>query len=488
MKQLSLHRLSVFLGVVGLIIGAIMLYFRPQESWYDDAFWADWGYRLSQGEFVSNVWGAGKPSYSPLYALFMAVWYRVFGFSYIAAQLPNLIFAFITYLIICLRFEGGNLFHSRWGVVCFAFGFWVADGLFGIFTCGRVDTLCLLLGVLTIDSYFRAYGTHRIIDIVFFCLWSALQMATGFEGVLFTVVVLLVHGLLSFRASLRNWILYVWYTLSSVGSFGAVLLFMAKHHCAKAFIRTTFGFSYTIQSVIHFVETGELTFENKVAIEESMTFWDRVNALTIDGLFANKEYIVLLSVVVVLSLLAFCRKEVRGFSQANLTMILSSILIPWFFILAGRYPWYYTWAAYVPCLISFCVLSEKYQLENILSPIICVSVCVWFCLSPNNQNRKRIDVYREVDKNNLQNIEAAKINPNESTYIPYEWYYYLVRKNNKLYFEGSGRYPKDLTRMILTTPLEIDTWGDLLELEHLYDIGRYKVYRVLGDRGRQFLK
>ena len=465
-----------------------MLYFRPCESWYDDAFWADWGYRLSQGEFVSNVWGAGQPSYSPLYALFMSLWYRVFGFSYIAAQLPNLIFAFITYLVVCIRFENGRLFRTRWGVVCFAFGFWVADGLFGIITCGRVDTLCLLLGILTLDSYFRSYTTHKKKDIIFFCIWSALQMATGFEGVLFTSVILLLHGLLVFHRTLRNWTLYLWYALSSVVSFSAVLLYMAQHNCAKAFLRTTFGFSYTTQSIIHFAETGKLTFENNVPIEEGMSFLDRINALTIDGLFTNKEYIVLLIVVVILSLIAICRKDVRRLSQENRTMILSSILLPWIFILAGRYPWYYTWAAYIPCLISFCVLIEQYHLEKILSPILCVGMCVWFCFSPDNQNRKRIDIHRLVDKQNLQNIEAARIDPNESTYIPYEWYYYLAPYNNKLYFEGSGRYPKDMSKMILSTPQEISAWSNLFELEYQYDIGSYKVFRVLGDRGQNILK
>ena len=484
----TIKRLSVIAGLLGLAIGIVMLYFRPHESWYDDAYWADWGYRLSQGNYLTHVWGGGQPSYSPLYALLMAVWYRVVGFSYFTAQLPNLLIAFAAYLVVCLRIEGGKLFRTKWAAVCFAFGYWVSDGLFGVFTCGRVDTLCLLLGVLTVDAYFRAYKDNKTKDIVWFCIWSFLQMATGFEGVLFTVGVLLIHALLEFRDSLRKWWLYVWYALSSIVSFAAVIAFMAYHNCAKAFIRTMFGFSYTIQSIIHFFETGEFTLVNPVPLNDSMTFWERINNMTIEGFFANKEYLVLIIFVIALSVIVLCRKGKGSLSHIERTMIISSILLPWFYILAGRYSWYYTWAAYVPCLISFCVLIEHTHSEKVLAPLVCLGMVVWFCFSPDFQDRKRVDFRHEIDAQNLRDIEAAEIDPNESVYVPYKWYYYLAPTHDKLYFKGSGRYPKDMTKMVLSTTKEVDQWCNTLELEYLYNIDTLQVYRVVGDRGSHILK
>ena len=480
--------LAIALGLLGLAVGVFMLCFRPHESWYDDAFWADWGYRMSQGNFITHVWGGGQPSYSPLYALIMAVWYRVVGFSYFTAQLPNLLFAFAAYLVVCLRFEWGKLLRSKWVVVCFAFGYWAADGLFGIFTCGRVETLCLLLGVLTLDAFFRAYQTGNRWDVAWMCVWSALQMWTGFEGVLFTCVVLLLHGLVDLRQSLRQWRLYVWYGLSSVIAFAGVVTFMASHHCAKAFLQTMFGFSYTMQSIIHFFETGRLSFENNVPIEKTMTFWERIDSMTIEGLFANKEYLVLAAMVVILGIVALCRREKAKPSQTEKALLLSGLLAPWFFILAGRYAWYYTWVAYLPCLIAFCVWVERTHTQRLLVPVVCVGMCVWFCLSPSYRDRKRIDFRHEVDAQNMRDIEAAHINSQESTYVPYKWYYYLAPTNGNLYFEGSGRYPKDMTKMVLSTPDEISYWNSVLYMEHLYDIGNYQVYQVLGDKEGYILK
>ena len=485
-NRMNTKGLAIVLGLIGLAVGVFMLCFRPHESWYDDAFWADWAYRMSQGNFITHVWGGGQPSYSPLYALLMAVWYKVVGFSYFTAQLPNLLFAFAAYLVVCLRFERGRLLSSRWAVVCFAFGYWAADGLFGIFTCGRVETLCLLLGVLTVDAFFRAYETGSRSNVAWMCLWSALQMWTGFEGVLFTCVVLLLHGLVDLRQSLRQWRLYLWYAVSSVVAFVTVVAFMAWHHCAKAFLNTMFGFSYTMQSIIHFFETGQLSFENNVPIEESMTFWERIDSMTIEGLFANKEYLVLAVLVAVLAIVAVCRRD--KLSQTAKALVLSGLLAPWFFILAGRYAWYYTWVAYVPCLAAFCLLVGRSSVQRVLGPMVCVGMCVWFCLSPSYRDRKRIDFRHEVDAQNLRDIKAAQISNQESTYVPYQWYYYLAPTNDKLYFEGSGRYPKDMTKMVLSTPDEISYWNSVLEMKHLYDVGTYKVYQVLADKESYILK
>lgn len=488
MKRISIQGLAILLGMLGLTIEIVMLYFRPHESWYDDAFWADWGFRLSQGEFVSTVWGGGKPSYSPLYALMMALWYKLLGFSYFTAQLPNLLFAFLAYLVIVFRLDGGTLLRSKWSLLALAFGYWASDSLFGIFTCGRVDTLCLLLGLLTIESFARAFENRKVKDVFLLCVWSAFQMATGFEGVLFTVIVILIYGVLQWRKALHNWTLYLYYAISSIVSLGGVLLYMASHDCAKAFIRTTFGFSYTIQGAIHFFETGKFSFDTPVPIDDRMTLRERIDSLTIDGLMANREYGVLLIIVIILVAIVLYRKELKNLSSICGTMIVAGILAPWVYIVAGRYAWYYTWAAYVPILVSFCVLIEKVGVEKIVSSLLCIGMCLWFTLSPEYKDRKRLDFRHVIDEQNLCDIRSAGISPRESTYIPYKWYYYLAPTNNKLYFEGSGSYPKDMTKMVLSSPKEVEYWGNILELEYQYKVGSYGIYRVLGEKSNGFLR
>ena len=88
----------------------------------------------------------------------------------------------------------------------------------------------------------------------------------------------------------------------------------------------------------------------------------------------------------------------------------------------------------------------------------------------------------------MENIEAMDIADDEAIYIPYSWYYYLAPRNNHLYFRGSGRYVKRMKRMVLSSEEEIEEWQKKLEIEYMYDIGNRKVYRVLGDYGKNILK
>ena len=222
---------SVITGIICFLVCVFMLYFRPKESWYDDAFWADWALKLSQGNFITNVWGGGQPSYSPLYAIILAGWYKIVGFSFFAAQFPNLCFALATYLIICLDLPIGQFLNKKVSAIAFAICFWFADVLFWIFNCGRVDTLCLLLGILSIVSFVKAYETHSTKHVLLMCLWSFLIMATGFEGVLFTAVIIIIYSLMDIHTSIRRWKLYLVYIISSIASFIAVVAWMAYHNC-----------------------------------------------------------------------------------------------------------------------------------------------------------------------------------------------------------------------------------------------------------------
>jgi hypothetical protein len=219
-----------------------------------------------------------------------------------------------------------------------------------------------------------------------------------------------------------------------------------------------------------------------------MTLRERIDSLTIDGLMANREYGVLLIIVIILVAIVLYRKELKNLSSICGTMIVAGILAPWVYIVAGRYAWYYTWAAYVPILVSFCVLIEKVGVEKIVSSLLCIGMCLWFTLSPEYKDRKRLDFRHVIDEQNLCDIRSAGISPRESTYIPYKWYYYLAPTNNKLYFEGSGSYPKDMTKMVLSSPKEVEYWGNILELEYQYKVGSYGIYRVLGEKSNGFLR
>lgn len=488
LKEITPKRMAYGMGVICFFICIVMLYFRPQESWYDDAFWADWAYRLSQGNFITYVWGGGQPSYSPLYALFLSVWYRIVGFSYFSAQFPNYCFALIAYLVICRRFNDGNLFLSKSIIFGFSICYWFANELFWIFSCGRVDTLCFLLGILSIDAYLRAFETNRKINYFLFCLWSFMEMATGFEGVVFTFIFICIHAVLNYKLIFKKWYLYGLYVLSSFFSFTAVIAYMAWYNCAKAYLRTMFGFSYTMQSIIHFIETGDLSFENIIPIDDSMTLLQKLQNLTVDGILYNKEYLIMEAILIVLTFIMIVNHKWKELSVLSKICIFASILTPFVFALLGRYASYYTWTSYVFCCIAFFDLLQHSRIKEIGAWISVICIIMWFTLTPAHREFKRIDFCRAVDKQNIKDIQAANIDYTESIYIPYQWYYYLAPITDKIYFSGSGYYPKDMTKMVFSTSQERDHWVKTLDLEYLYNIGTKEVWGVRGDRGQNILR
>ena len=490
MHRLTVRQAEWIAGAVMFCITVFLLFFRPKESWYDDAYWADWAYCISQGGFITHVWGADQPSYNPLYALLLAGWYKVVGFSFVTAQLPNLIFAFAAYLVICLRWEDGKVFKSITAVIGFSFLYWFADTLYFIFTNGRPNTLCILLGVLTIDSFSRSMEKGRWQDILLFAVWSACMICTSMEGVVFTVVMLGVISVFNFKQYIKRWWMYVIYILSNIIGFALELAYMAYHNCGLAFLRVQFGFSSTVNTIMQRLNISG--WESSIGVVENtegMTLHERLASATMEGITDNREYIVCAILVISLLVVSIVRKQWKELTRFERSVIVSSIIMPWVYLLAGRYALYYTWAAYVPVVISLFVLMQNHnKIHRWLTPLLCcISVC-WFLFSGNHTNFKKPDFKHLADKTNMADIDAMNIADDEAIYIPYSWYYYLAPRNNHLYFRGSGRYIKAMKRMVLSSEEEIEEWQKSLEIEYMYDIGSRKVYRVLGDYGRNILK
>lgn len=490
MHRLTVRQAEWIAGTVMFCITVFLLFFRPKESWYDDAYWADWAYRISQGGFITHVWGADQPSYNPLYALLLAGWYKVVGFSFVTAQLPNLIFAFAAYLVICLRWDEGKMFKSITAVIGFSILYWFADTLYWIFANGRPNTLCILWGVLTIDSFSRSMEKGRWQDILLFAFWSACMICTSIEGVVFTVVILGVMSVINFKQYIKRWWMYVIYILSNLAGFALELAYMAYHNCGLAFLRVQFGFSSTVNTIMQrFNISGWESSIGVVVNTEGMTLHERLAIATMDGITDNREYIVCAILVIGLLIVTVVRKQWKELTRFEQSVIVASIMMPWVYLLAGRYALYYTWAAYIPCIIALFILLQQ-QIKHIKIATVVLVLCslTYYVFSGNHSNHKKIDWHHEKDQINLSEIASLQIDDDESVYIPYKWYYYLAPRNNHLYFRGSGRYVKRMKRMVFSSEEEIEEWQKSLEIEYIYDIGSRKVYRVLGDYGNNILK
>ncbi len=486
---LSSEHLIIITGAIGFIFYTVMLWARPMESWVDDAFYTDWALRISQGGFLTHIWENGKPGYCPLYSLLLAGWIKTFGFSYFSVHILGIIVGLVIYYLLLLRLPLISWMKNKWAVVCFSICYWLAPGILWIVNCGRQDILCILWSVLAIDAFVRTYENADRKQLVLFCLWAMLLMWTGLEGVIFIAIFVFVYSGLDFRKSLQKWSIYVGYGISTIIAFIAEFFYLLYHHCGKTFLGSIIGHSNTVTHILHFLETGDWKFvEEGAKIEvESMGLMNILNSGQYNGVLGNKEYLALLVAGIILLFILCFKKQKTQWTIMERALLWTSICVPIVFILIGRYAYYYTWAAYIPALIAFLRVIYDYQNKKMLYAISAVGMSMWLWLASPNLFFMRFDPERRIDKQHLEEIKMADILPNETVYIPYEWYYYLAKENKNLYAYWSCRYPVTMSKMIISNEHELAEWEQRLELEYVKSVGKYQIYKVLGDRDSGYL-
>lgn len=478
--------------IAGIGLGCFALYvlclcFRPQESWCDDAFWADWARQLAvHNRYYTTVWGGGHPSYSPLYVFIMAIWYKVVGFSFFSAQFPNMCLTLVTYWILSLILVGRKYVVSWQGISCFSALYWFAPSMFWIYNCGRIEVLCLLLGILTSYSFIRAFETRESRYQIELFLFGLLLFATGVEGVVFATLFIIIYSAYHYRDVWQNKLLYLWHFGSYVTSLGILGIITWSTHCLHQFFDTMFGFSKTftsmyfyMRSLIKGVKHGDMVIEQaQTAVTTEEPFFNSI----ISGYTLNVEYLIIFVLLIILCVLLCIKVDRKNVPEYIWVVAAMTVITPFVYVLAGRYVLYYTWAAYIPCVIALVMVFEKMSAKW-LPLCMGIFMVVWFFVSPNNTTLRSLDFTHARDKQNSEDIAKAQIDPCVPTCIPYSWYYYIVNSNENIYFQGSGAYPDDLG-VIIYAPNEYteENFMNSYELQERCRIGNKIVYDILSRR------
>lgn len=483
----SSHFLIGVLGLAFAVLYLLLLYYRPSISWYDETYWTDLGRQIGiNGRYYTTVWGGGQPSYPPLYSYILALWFKLFGFSFFQAHVPAILMGLGTFYLIEFSLVNQGYINSSLSIVLLAFLFWISPHMYYSINCGRVEALCILTGTLTVQSYLM--GCKRNGNLLSIAICSFLVMSAGFQGAVFSSSYILIYLLFS-NKKLKEHAKFLFahffgYALALI----CISLFMWQHNCFRAFLRTTFGFSNTIniiEGISNFFKGNgfhhnDITFRT---IESSTSVQDFLSGLTINGLSVNKEYLVLLLLLLVVFVIVLARKRFSSFSGFEKATIMSSVAIPFIFILLGRYATYYAWTPFLPCICAFSIIVQKLN-SKLMYIIPILGITIWFVMCKGYPNQRNFDFSKTKDSEMLNEIKKADIKPQESCLIPYSWYYYLINDNENLFFPGSGFMPDNLSRMILCPPYsELESMVPWLEyknksIRYLYDIGDKKVFSV----------
>lgn len=448
MKNINAKYLLWILGLLFAAIYIILLIWKPQESWCDDAFWADWGRQMGiNGSFTTNVWGAGKPSYSPGYALILACVFRVFGFSYISAQLPNILLTFCAFVVLGLALINQNA--GRFVIILYSILFWCLNRMY--ITLGRPEILSMLLAIIVVIAFIQK---RRVLLLIA----SFLLMSTSVQGVIAAtlfVVIYLCCDYKEFRS--KRQLLYV-HMGGYIGGLAATSILMYRYHCLKAFFDTMFGFSKTFTSFyvqlrmfiktrvmgkviddVAITSTGTNPIEN---LSHNYFFRD-----VLSGYVRSTEFII--AILLLLALIICYYVKHKTVAKDVLTATIMAVIVPLVYRIAGRYVSYYGWVALIPCIYAICSLIKGFDVKRQYKVIIVGVATLVIVLNCVRKGNIKLDFQRLKDKANLEEIAFANIDASEPVIIPYSWYYYIIESDENVYFQWSGAYPESITRVII---------------------------------------
>lgn len=477
--------LILALGGVFFVGYIILLYYRPQVSWCDDAFWSDWGRQLGlYNRYYTTVWGGGHPSYSPLYAFILGAWFKIFGFSYFSAHLPSILFFLIIYLLLAFSLTERKLITNPIVLSCFSILFWWSPTLFWIVNCGRMEILCLLLAVWTIYSYIGNIEKLSIGKSISLFISSVLLFATAVEGVVFATLVIVIYSISHFRKAIKSYINYFIHFGGYLCSLVVVSFITWYNGCLHQYYDTMFGFSNTFTAVYKTIRAWAKNTKNGEVLDtfqpsdvERIPFIQSLQ----DGLLSNMEYLVVLTLVAIIFVYLLWKIKWGKLPTDLKICVVLTIITPIVYVLAGRYPVYYTWGAYVSGIVALAICFNllKFPIQKII-PVVCL--LLWFTLNPSMRNKYgTFDPNRLIDAKNISDIEKANLDPTEPVCIPYEWYYYVVDWNENIYFQASGAYPEDLSRIIYSpTDYNEEQLMNKYKLQETQRIGDKIVYKIIG--------
>lgn len=474
-------------GLLMFLLYTVFLFFRPQIAWCDETYFSDWARELAlHGNYNTTTMEYGHPSHCPLYVFIMALWYKAVGFSFFAAHFPNMCFTLITYLLIAIFLTGRKYVNSWQGIAGFSALYWFAPSFFWIVNCGRIEIFCLLTGVLTAYSFIRAMETGLIRYKVELLVWSFLLFGAGIEGVVFGTWVIAVYSAFHYREAWKNKILYLWHFGGYLLSMVCIAIIAWHHHFLHKFFDKLFGFSSTftelylnIRALLKGVKHGVAVEDIPQVSQAKQPFFQSL----LDGMLLNWEYLAILGVVLILFAILCYKSKIKNVKKSILVFVTLAIFTPFFFVLAGRYPLYYTWAAYIPCIMAAVMLVEELKVKWVHIGLGAIMIG-WFFIAPTNYTLQTIDFSQEKDKQILEEIKMAQINPEEATCIPYGWYYYVVNESENLWFQACGIYPENL-KTIIYDPNdynEVERFMDGYLLHERCRIGDKIVYDVEGRK------
>lgn len=457
----------VYFSLSLLMMSLAMLHLSNVVPWVDEVMFTDTAMHFMNGKgWTTYAWySVAKQEpfllYPPLYSMIMVLWMNVFGTTLIACRSLNLIMTQLIGLGI-LRICRQLGTHLSMKQICLLIMLlWCTDDMVYMYSNGRPDLLGAAILVWIVSEMICIMKKSKKGWMVI--LLSALLVVSGIQAVicLYILIVLAYLMLKDQRKSVKRVTV-----LTAFGTFVGFLLvcaFMACHGHLIAFVVNMLSYSNTLMNLamISLPVLGDCMgidfslFLEKIANNTTdIPFYRRIMTI-----YTHPTYVALLGIILFVFLSE--HKKLKSCSlYVTMKFLLVFVLsIPLLMNLAGRFPDYYYWMAYIPVFLLVVILVgfTKYRISHLIIGLVLLFI------SAKGLARSFLQDNYSMTAAFISRCAMLK---NKYVVAPFSVFYEMEKLGSNAYYLGvyPTRYiPKDIEYVIL--PPKNSDYG----VSHLYD-------------------
>lgn len=385
----------VLLSLAFIIINLVTLCNLP--PWIDEVMMLDTSYNMAvHGSWETTAWYrvVGQypfSTYPPLYQMVATVWIWLFGGSLVTVRSMNLLFTFVLGGI-CLRLmKRHGIPLTTWTVALFTVSLWGTSEMAWMYRNGRPDILCALVFVLTVMSIDTYLSVKRATTCISVIVSSALLFCSGVQAAAYLLTLWLFFFIVAKRRRGESLRLLVLLLTGVLLGLILVSLFMLYHGRLVAFVSSIVQYSATLSSIALAV----LPWAGEVFGFDSVPYTQKLIELSTESGFIERlstivefRSFVILSIVALVAYGIIYRNNLRNLqSDKGFLMLLCALYVPFVMIVAGRFPSYYRWMAFIPLIISITSIAARHRLWCAVFGVVALLLTAFGIRSmlPNNQ-------------------------------------------------------------------------------------------------------
>jgi len=370
MKRKGCTCIYVLLSLTFIIVNLATL--SNLAPWIDEVMMLDTSYNAAvHGSWETTAWYrvAGQypfPTYPPLYQLLATAWIWLFGGSLVMVRSLNLLITFVQGCACLLLMKRHGLRLTPRTTTLFTMLLWGTEEMAWIYRNGRADILCALSFVFTIWTIehhrLEQSPTTRIAVIVA----SATLTSSGVQAAVYLCAIWLFSFIATKGQRKECGRLFILLLTGMLLGTVLVSLFMLAHGRSVAFVSSIIQYSATLSGLALAV----LPWAGGVFGFNAVPYTQKLLQLTPDtdlcerlaSIAEHHSYMFLSTATLVAYASCYRHRLKKLLNDKGFLMLLCALYVPLFMTMAGRYPAYYQWMAFLPLLFSIMSIAARHRL------------------------------------------------------------------------------------------------------------------------------